>query len=200
MESSGQHQQHAPHDSGHSVDSKDLQHEVQALREKDVDAAVRLADYEDEVRRLKRQLRKQASLDTTNQSLAAETPQQAPALSRWGSVLNSRRPTPPTHAPQSQAHPTAREKELEAQLTTERSLRQAAESKVQEVQNEIEDLSASLFTEANEMVAEERRTNAKLAERVRVLEARERERKARLERLEEAVGRIERVRGVLRKR
>lgn len=50
------------------------------------------------------------------------------------------------------------------------------------------------------MVAEERRTNAKLAERVRVLEARERERKARLERLEEAVGRIERVRGVLRKR
>lgn len=39
MEPSGQYQQqHAPHDSGHIVDSKELQHEVQALREKDVDA------------------------------------------------------------------------------------------------------------------------------------------------------------------
>lgn len=47
------------------------------------------------------------------------------------------------------------------------------------------------------MVAEERRERRKLEERVGVLEKRECEKRARLERLEGAVGRIERVRGVL---
>lgn len=66
-----------------------------------------------------------------------------------------------------------------------------------QTQSEIEDLSANLFTQANEMVAEERRVSAKLVQRVEVLEKREVERRGRLERLEKAVGRIERVRGML---
>lgn len=56
----------------------------------------------------------------------------------------------------------------------------------------------SLFEQANEMVATERRARARLEERVAVLERREVDKRRRLEKLESAVGRIERVRGVLR--
>jgi hypothetical protein len=61
----------------------------------------------------------------------------------------------------------------------------------------VEELSASLFEQANEMVASERRARAKLEERVSELERREGDKRRRLERLERAVGRIERVRGIL---
>jgi len=61
----------------------------------------------------------------------------------------------------------------------------------------MEELSAQLFQQANEMVAAERKARAKLEERIEVLEAREREKRKRLERLERAVGRIERVRDLL---
>jgi hypothetical protein len=61
----------------------------------------------------------------------------------------------------------------------------------------VEELSASLFEQANEMVATERRARARLEERVGELERREGDKKRRLERLERAVGRIERVRAVL---
>jgi hypothetical protein len=62
---------------------------------------------------------------------------------------------------------------------------------------EIEDLSVSLFQQANEMVAAERKARAKLEERVAVLESRDDEKRKRLERLEGAMKRIERVRGLL---
>lgn len=62
---------------------------------------------------------------------------------------------------------------------------------------EMEDLSAQLFQQANEMVAKERRERARLEESVRVLEERDAEKRLRLERLEGAVRRIERIRGVL---
>jgi SMC interacting uncharacterized protein involved in chromosome segregation len=63
----------------------------------------------------------------------------------------------------------------------------------------LEELSAQLFTEANEMVATERKARVKLEERVRTLEEREMERRGRLERLEERMVRIERVRALLAK-
>jgi GDP/GTP exchange factor Sec2p len=62
---------------------------------------------------------------------------------------------------------------------------------------EIEDLSVQLFQQANEMVATERKARAKLEERVEVLERRDDEKRKRLERLETAIKRIERVRGLL---
>jgi hypothetical protein len=62
---------------------------------------------------------------------------------------------------------------------------------------ELEELSAQLFQQANEMVAAERRARAKLEERVEVLEKRDGEKRRRLERLEGAVKRIERVRVLL---
>jgi hypothetical protein len=62
---------------------------------------------------------------------------------------------------------------------------------------EMEELSGTLFQQANEMVATERRARAKLEERVKELEGREKERGKRLERLEGAVARIERVKNSL---
>lgn len=84
-----------------------------------------------------------------------------------------------------------------AALTKEQALRQAAEGKLNEASGELEDLTAQLFMQANEMVATERKARAKLEERVEVLERRDTEKRKRLERLEGAVQRIERVRGLL---
>lgn len=86
---------------------------------------------------------------------------------------------------------------LTAALEAERRARQRAESTLSQTQNELEDLTAKLFGEANEMVAAERRARAKLEERVRVLEGRDGEKRRRLERLEGAVKRIERVRDLV---
>lgn len=72
-----------------------------------------------------------------------------------------------------------------------------AEERLHQVTNELEDLSASLFQSANEMVAEERRARSKLEERVVVLERREAEKRERLGVLERAVDRISRVREML---
>lgn len=109
--------------------------------------------------------------------------------------------------------PVSREKELEAQLAQCQAQRLAAERKVEQMSAEIEELTGSLFSQANEMVAEERREGARLRERIRFLEARDakfamrvqrveerdRERRGRLERLERAMARIDRVKGLLGK-
>ncbi|KAJ4417410.1 hypothetical protein N0V82_006177 [Gnomoniopsis sp. IMI 355080] len=92
--------------------------------------------------------------------------------------------------------PSTTEDLIEA-LTREQRLRLAAEAKVNDTSREVEELSVSLFEEANEMVATERRERARLEERVGELEKRDRQKKMRLERLEGAVGRIERVRNLL---
>lgn len=66
-----------------------------------------------------------------------------------------------------------------------------------EASGELEELSTQLFMQANEMVATERKARAKLEERVAVLESRDYEKRKRLERLEGAMQRIERVRELL---
>ena len=55
----------------------------------------------------------------------------------------------------------------------------------------------SLFEQANEMVATERRARAKLEERIGMLEKRDTDKRRRLERLETAMERIDRVRSLL---
>lgn len=72
-------------------------------------------------------------------------------------------------------------------------MRLKAESSLQNAQSELEELTAQLFGQANEMVATERKARAKLEERVKLLETRDGEKRRRLERLEKAVERIERV-------
>ncbi|RYP42424.1 hypothetical protein DL767_000346 [Monosporascus sp. MG133] len=104
-------------------------------------------------------------------------------------------PQPPQPAPPTRA--AASEEDLQVALSRERELRRVAEGKLNDTSREVEELSASLFEQANEMVAAERRARAKLEERVGVLERRDVEKRDRLERLEGAVGRLERVRALL---
>lgn len=82
---------------------------------------------------------------------------------------------------------------LQSSLDEERNLRLRAESSLTQTQTELEDLTAQLFGQANEMVATERKARAKLEERVKVLEQRDTDKRKRLDRLEKAVSRIERV-------
>ncbi|ROT43081.1 hypothetical protein SODALDRAFT_327248 [Sodiomyces alkalinus F11] len=95
------------------------------------------------------------------------------------------------------SHPLNAHADLLSALRREQSLRVAAENRLTASSHEVEELSASLFEQANEMVATERRARAKLEERVELLERRDAEKRLRLEKLEGAVGRIERVRALL---
>lgn len=87
---------------------------------------------------------------------------------------------------------------MQEALDRELAARQQAETKITQMSGELEELSAQLFQQANEMVATERRARARLEERVEVLEKRDAEKRARLERLEGAIRRIERVHGLLK--
>ncbi|MCJ1391582.1 hypothetical protein MMC18_004446 [Xylographa bjoerkii] len=143
----------------------------------------------------------------------------APPNSRLSRLLPTRRSnvpslsTAPLHnqPPNSASYPyqyphtaglpsTETETELLTALTREQTLRLAAESAVTQTNEEIEELTGQLFQQANEMVATERKARAKLEERVLVLEKRDGEKQKRLELLEMRLGRIERVRGLLRER
>ena len=86
---------------------------------------------------------------------------------------------------------------LQSSLEAERNLRLRAESTLTQTQTELEELTAQLFGQANEMVASERKARAKLEERVKVLEQRDGEKRKRLEKLEKQMQRIERVRGMV---
>lgn len=85
-------------------------------------------------------------------------------------------------------------------LSREQGLRRAAEGRLSATSKEVEELSAALFEQANEMVADERRARAKLEQRVGELEKRDEDKKRRLDRLEVAMDRIERVRNLLEER
>lgn len=148
-----------------------------------------------------------SNITTESAKAVAQTQTQPGGLSRFGSFMHSRKAS--ALAPT----PISRERELEAQLAQAQTARLAAENKVEMMSGEIEDLTANLFSQANEMVAQERKEGARLRERIRFLEERDakfamkvqrieerdRERKKRLERLERAMGRIERVKGLLGK-
>ncbi len=82
-------------------------------------------------------------------------------------------------------------------LQAEKKARLAAESSLSQAHNELEELTAQLFSQANEMVATERKARAKLEERIELLEKRDGDKRVRLDRLEKAMGRIERVRGMV---
>jgi len=86
---------------------------------------------------------------------------------------------------------------LEDQLQMERSAREQAEEKVVSMSTELEELSQSLFEEANAMVKAEREKCARLEARLQLMESREEDKRKRLTELEKAIARITRVRSVL---
>ncbi|KAI6831161.1 hypothetical protein KC340_g7765 [Hortaea werneckii] len=229
---------HIPHDSGLSVGSmgdaakvRQLEEEVRELADRANGASQKFADYENEIRVLEAKLRQEqrrnnAAAETANEAGEGKAQAANPGISRFGSFMHSRKASPlaPTGTMSS-----PREKELEATLVKEQTGRIAAEQKVKEVNAEIEELSESLFQQANEMVATERkqnatlqerlealekekaetiptaqggdaallRENAWLKERLKVFEQRDVDRSRRLEKLEAAHKRIERVRSML---
>ncbi|KAK9373299.1 uncharacterized protein V1513DRAFT_465847 [Lipomyces chichibuensis] len=83
---------------------------------------------------------------------------------------------------------------LQLSIQKEKQLREVAEQKFKQVSQEIEDLSQSLFEQANEMVAAERRERAKAEEKMRDVKAREGKLLERLSTLEDAFSRIVRLR------
>jgi chromosome segregation ATPase len=215
--------------------------------------AQKFADYENEIRVLEAKLRQEqrknsAAHIAVSPDVSPSTDKAAvvekPSISRFGSFMGKR--SNPNMAQQTSPmlSTNTREKELEEKLVKEQTTRIAAEKKVKEVNAEIEDLSATLFQQANEMVAAERKENAalkdriqkleiqrqqkeealhaqqeqeqrrkealqehdamklekenfRLKEKIKQLEQRETDRKRRIERLEAANRRIERVRAML---
>ncbi|ODA84055.1 hypothetical protein RJ55_02573 [Drechmeria coniospora] len=109
---------------------------------------------------------------------------------RLSALLYPRKPAP------SPASTTTTEDLLEA-LMREQMLRREAENRLTATRKEVEELTAALFEQANEMVADERRARARLEERVGELERRDLAKRRRLETLEGAMGRIERSRHLL---
>ncbi|KAJ5159674.1 GDPGTP exchange factor Sec2p [Penicillium canariense] len=108
-------------------------------------------------------------------------------------------PTAPTNPLQQQASPASSDNasELQDALTREQGLRKAAESQLSQASTELEELTVQLFSQANEMVAQERKARAKLEERVAVLERRDIEKRSRLERLEKSMARVERLKALV---
>ncbi|CAK42629.1 hypothetical protein AAWM_10399 [Aspergillus awamori] len=201
--------------------AKDLEGQVNALNLQAMQMAEKLAAYEEEIRRLRAQ---SSSRNNTSVSSTASTqidrsqspthlqtsPKSQPGrLSTLASFLPSRRPSatsttqaqtvasPPPPEPVQPATSQEETVELQNALNREQSLRKAAESQLSQASTELEELTAQLFSQANEMVAQERKARARLEERVAVLERRDVEKRARLERLEKAMARVERIRAMV---
>lgn len=157
---------------------------------------------------------------TVNEPARPTTPSFASGAATRISAMLSRKPTPNLETPPGSAghHPSFSTSNLQTPktpfftpghspapstgdlleaLSREQQLRLAAEATLNETSREVEDLSVTLFEQANEMVATERRARARLEERVGELEKRDTDKRARLDRLEQAMIRIERVRTLL---
>ncbi|KAJ5418172.1 uncharacterized protein N7487_001722 [Penicillium crustosum] len=178
---------------------QELEGQVHALTARASATASKLTEYEDEIRRL-RASQSQGRLTNLASLLpyrrGSATPASAPSTSS-GAVLPSTPTaltTPHTHMSPANSEHTA---ELQDALTREQRLREAAESQLSQASTELEELTVQLFSQANEMVAEERKARAKLEERVAVLERRDVEKRSRLEKLENAMARVERLRALV---
>jgi TolA-binding protein len=202
----------------------DLEAQVRLLNQKATAAVDRWADYEDELSRL-RAASIQSPTTTYSQSPSLVTSPRHPsptrssflpaaAATRLSQLLSPRKSTPnlrysppPSQintasppipsGPLSPTPSTATTEDLLDALSREQKLRLQAESRLSTTSKEVEELSVSLFEQANEMVATERRARAKLEERIEVLEKRDADKRRRFERLEMAMGRIERVKALL---
>ncbi|KAE8373182.1 hypothetical protein BDV26DRAFT_73960 [Aspergillus bertholletiae] len=194
---------------------KELEGQISFLNVQAAQTAEKLAEYEHEVHRLRTQASTYTSRNGSSISSTASNEMNRPLsppsnsqgrLSTLTSFLHSRGPsnTSPTQTPaQPVSQPPSRQAspdhtaELQNALDREQSLRRAAESQLSQASSELEELTAQLFSQANEMVAQERKARARLEERVAVLERRDVEKRTRLERLEKAMERVERIRALV---
>ncbi|KAL2011254.1 hypothetical protein VTN00DRAFT_3972 [Thermoascus crustaceus] len=202
---------------------QELEARVKFLSTRAAQTAEKLADYEDEIRFLRSKAQENnknnGSISSTSSGpvvvsegspssgpssrLTPSTPERQPhqsRLSTFSSLLPYRRSTnnqAAQSAPNLSSSFGSDTSELQNALSREQSLRKEAESRLSQANSELEELTAQLFSQANEMVAEERKARAKLEERVAILERRDGEKRKRLDRLEKAIERVERVRGLV---
>lgn len=190
----------------------ELESQVRLLNQKAAAAVDRWADYEDELSKLRAQAvpppppPKTEAAPIVSPSRASflqsgtNRISQLLSISKTSPTLQAPRPlarrnnSVPVPAPSPSPLPHA---DLMEAFAREQSLRKEAETQLKDTSKEVEELSVTLFEQANNMVADERRARAKLEERVGELERRDREKRSRLEKLETAMARIERVRRVL---
>lgn len=179
------------------------------------DAARRRAQSDEELHALRAQQQQQQQQHQRRPSTpqrppsqpspaATTTTTQSPTLpSRLSALLYPRKSTPSLRADARRQNslplPPPPAEDLMEALAREQTLRREAEGRLSATSREVEELSVSLFEQANEMVATERRARARLEERVGELEARDDDKRRRLDRLEAAMARIERVRSILDK-
>ncbi|KAH6611165.1 tfiid and saga subunit taf61 [Trichoderma cornu-damae] len=193
----------------------ELETQVFQLNQKAAAAVNRWADYEAELSRLRAKL----PSSSPEPSAAVQSPTRSSffqaGATRISALMNSRRsqavsppaskavvpvtppPPPPAGSSVTSRTPGRTAEDLLEALNKEQMLRRAAEGRLNATNREIEELSATLFEQANEMVATERRARAALEQRVSELEKRDVEKKRRLDKLELAVHRIERVKTLL---
>ncbi|KAJ6096086.1 GDPGTP exchange factor Sec2p [Penicillium sp. IBT 16267x] len=221
---------------------QELEGQIQDLTHRVALDANKLADYEDEITRLRKtqsHTHSRGSYDTPRSSASlpasshadkltlsptqiSATPDAASQPSTYHSrlatltsLLPYRRgssttsapattpapvlPTTPTSLPPlPQSSPANSDNaELQDALTREQGLRKAAESQLSLASNELEELTVQLFSQANEMVAQERKARAKLEERVAILERRDIEKRSRLEKLEKSMARVDRLKALV---
>ncbi|KAL7949000.1 hypothetical protein V8C42DRAFT_342020 [Trichoderma barbatum] len=187
----------------------ELETHVFQLNQKATAAVDRWAEYEAELSKLRAKL--------SSSPEPATTPTRSSffqaGATRISALMYSRRsqpasppaskPLPPVTPPPTEPSPSTMrtpgrttEDLLEA-LNKEKMLRRAAEGRLNATNKEVEELSVTLFEQANEMVATERRARAALEQRISELEKRDVEKKKRLDRLELAMNRIEKVKTLL---
>ncbi|KAL5119938.1 hypothetical protein ACEQ8H_002036 [Pleosporales sp. CAS-2024a] len=189
----------------------ELEAQMEFLKHKATAAAVdKCADYEDQLRSLKgaRALPQRSNTSDTldsgrqwHDNSRPSTPSNSSSRPSRFSFLTNRLTSAPSASSSAPPPPlpllVSADTDLITELERERALRAKAEERAQKVDSEIEELSVQLFSQANEMVATERKARAKLEERIEVLERKDRDKMARLERLEKAVTRIDRVKAML---
>ncbi|KAJ5178381.1 GDPGTP exchange factor Sec2p [Penicillium coprophilum] len=195
---------------------QELEGQVHALTARASATASKLREYEDEqlfTRETPSQIDQSPQRPTTSDSQpqtyhsrltnlasllpyrrGSATPASAPTTSSGLPSTPTAPTTPIPHMSPANSEHTA---ELQDALTREQRLRKAAELQLSQASTELEELTVQLFSQANEMVAEERRARAKLEERVAVLERRDVEKRSRLEKLEKAMARVERLRALV---
>lgn len=178
----------------------ELEHQIRVLTEQSADGLNRLASYEEEIRQLRVQRNAAGATQVPSSSVDlqhshADSVDSASSngygLNRFASFRMGRKPSGGTSSPGLDWG------ELQGQLQKETQARVEAEKKAQQLNNELEDLSQNLFEQANEMVATERKARSRLEDKVATLEQRDKEKSKRLEKIEGAITRLERVKALL---